>query len=350
MSFSDRLVELLNGQAVATALGVASRCGLLNALSPEPQSLQSLCKKAEVDVRYAQEMLAVLVCGKVVDFTEQEALYTLPEDRQKALASMGLYFEELPLLSRCAFTEVSQAARVGGGINANYSEFSSWMGRIADSSHEQRLVTKFFPALGEAMLQKLKSGIRVCDVGCGSGTVPLLMAQAFPQSSLLGLDTDRAALNAAKSKAEGQGLSNVQFTFADASSVDSSLESWFGQCELVTAFDVIHDLPKPREALLEIKKLLKPHTGIFAMVDIRAHSSLAQNMQHSMAPFLYAVSLLHCMPQGLHNGGLGLGMMWGREKALEMLNDVGFEVEILEMDFDTFNDCYMCRVKADTAT
>jgi hypothetical protein len=29
-----------------------------------------------------------------------------------------------------------------------------------------------------------------------------------------------------------------------------------------------------------------------------------------MAPFLYTVSLLHCMPQGLRDHGLGLGMMW----------------------------------------
>lgn len=56
------------------------------------------------------------------------------------------------------------------------------------------------------------------------------------------------------------------------------------------------------------------------------------------------VSLLHCMPQGLQDGGAGLGMMWGRQKALAMLKDAGFaiSVDVLELEFDTFNDCYLC--------
>jgi hypothetical protein len=50
------------------------------------------------------------------------------------------------------------------------------------------------------------------------------------------------------------------------------------------------------------------------------------------------------MPQGLQDGGAGLGMMWGRQKALAMLKDAGFaiSVDVLELEFDTFNDCYLC--------
>lgn len=40
-------------------------------------------------------------------------------------------------------------------------------------------------------------------------------------------------------------------------------------------------------------------------------------MTHSMGAFLYTVSLMHCMPVGLVDGGAGLGMMWGREKGCE---------------------------------
>ncbi|CAL1155777.1 unnamed protein product, partial [Cladocopium goreaui] len=86
--------------------------------------------------------------------------------------------------------------------------------------------------------------------------------------------------------------------------------------------------------------------GIFVMVDIRAETGVAKNLGHPMAPFLYTVSLMHCMPQGMNDGGPGLGMMWGRQKALSMLQEAGFEVEVVEMEFDTFNDCYVCRPRA----
>mmetsp|Transcript_71756 Transcript_71756/g.232338 ORF Transcript_71756/g.232338 Transcript_71756/m.232338 type:complete len:89 (-) Transcript_71756:65-331(-) len=79
------------------------------------------------------------------------------------------------------------------------------------------------------------------------------------------------------------------------------------------------------------------------MVDIRAHTHPHDNLGHSFAPFLYAVSLMHCMPQGLRDGGPGLGMMWGREQALEMVEAAGLKAKVLELGFDTFNDCYLCR-------
>jgi hypothetical protein len=44
------------------------------------------------------------------------------------------------------------------------------------------------------------------------------------------------------------------------------------------------------------------------------------------------------------DGGRGLGMMWGREKAVEMLKKAGFKrVQVLEMPEDSFNYHYFCR-------
>ena len=79
------------------------------------------------------------------------------------------------------------------------------------------------------------------------------------------------------------------------------------------------------------------------MVDIAAGTKLAENLDHPMGPFLYTVSLMHCMPVGLVDGGNGLGMMWGREKAVEMLGEAGFErVEVLAVPDDPFNLHFLC--------
>jgi hypothetical protein len=84
--------------------------------------------------------------------------------------------------------------------------------------------------------------------------------------------------------------------------------------------------------------------GIFSMIEIKARSNQADNMDHPMGPFLYTVSLMHCLPVGLNENGTGLGMMWGQEKAEALLREAGFEqIETTEMEHDPFNLHYLCR-------
>lgn len=79
------------------------------------------------------------------------------------------------------------------------------------------------------------------------------------------------------------------------------------------------------------------------MVDIASRTNMAENLDHPMGPFLYTVSLMHCLPVGLVDGGSGLGMMWGREKAVEMLEETGFaKVQVLEIPEDPFNLHFLC--------
>jgi len=301
----------------------------------------------------------VLVCGKVVELShelEVQPRFALSQDRKDALAGMGIYFEELPLLSQCAFEQVSTAAREGGGVDPScYASFSEWMGRLADAKHQRLLVEKFLPALSNGSsvkwsgvdLLRLPSAV-VCDLGCGRGAAALLIAQAFPSATVYGIDIDKPAIESAQRKAVELGVTNLSYHMVDATNLradEFGARELVGKCDLVTAFDSIHDLTNPSAALEGAHSLLKPLSGVFAMVDISAKTRLADNLQHPMAPFLYTVSLMHCMPQGLNNGGPGLGMMWGREKALEMLDSAGFESEVLALEFDSFNDCYLCKSK-----
>ena len=80
------------------------------------------------------------------------------------------------------------------------------------------------------------------------------------------------------------------------------------------------------------------------MIDIKAESRISDNRGHPMAPFLYTVSLMHCMPVGLNNEGRGLGMMWGKQQALELLAEAGFShVSAEEIPNDPFNLHFFCR-------
>jgi hypothetical protein len=78
------------------------------------------------------------------------------------------------------------------------------------------------------------------------------------------------------------------------------------------------------------------------MQDIHSSSHVHNNMDHPAAPLLYTVSCLHCMSVSLAQGGAGLGAMWGREKASELLTEAGLtQVEIQQLPHDFQNDYYI---------
>ena len=75
------------------------------------------------------------------------------------------------------------------------------------------------------------------------------------------------------------------------------------------------------------------------MQDILASTPLKDNIGHPLGPFLYTISCIHCVSVSLSQNGAGLGAMWGKEKATEMLKDVGFtniEVKKLPHDFQNY--------------
>jgi ubiquinone/menaquinone biosynthesis C-methylase UbiE len=62
----------------------------------------------------------------------------------------------------------------------------------------------------------LASGMRVLDIGCGSGDVAFLAAQLVgPTGSVVGVDRTPAAISRATTRAESKRISNVHFVEGD---------------------------------------------------------------------------------------------------------------------------------------
>ena len=71
---------------------------------------------------------------------------------------------------------------------------------------------------------------------------------------------------------------------------------------------------------------------------------LLQFLNHPVGPLLYALSTTHCMTVSLAQGGDGLGTMWGREKATELLREAGFrDIRVEQLEHDFQNDYYVIR-------
>jgi hypothetical protein len=83
------------------------------------------------------------------------------------------------------------------------------------------------------------------------------------------------------------------------------------------------------------------------MYDIKASSRLENNIGNPFAPFLYAVSTLHCLTVSLAYGGAGLGAMWGEELARQMLDDAGFvDVQVYDVPDDPLDVLYVARKRS----
>lgn len=347
--FSKKLIDILNQGALNLAMGIGYRLGLFDAMDEFeiPVSSSAIAEKTALNERYITEWLSVMVCGGIVELVKNkqgESFFNLPKEhadlitKRSGASNLGVYTQEIPLLTISVMKNVLEGFKTGNGVEyEKYSEFQRFMTQLANAKHSQVLVQTFLPSLKNGLLvKKLKSGIRICDLGCGEGVALMLMAEAFPKSQFVGIDISAEAIQTAKRTAQEKSIANASFLQLDAASL-ADYPEWKNTFDYVMAFDAIHDQTRPLEALKGSYAILKPG-GDFSMVDIAANSDLAENVIHPMGAFLYTVSLMHCMPVGLVNGGPGLGMMWGHQKAVKMLEEAGFQnVEVLKIPHDSFN-------------
>jgi ubiquinone/menaquinone biosynthesis C-methylase UbiE len=353
--FSKTMTDILNYGSLNLAMAIGYRTRLFDFMdeSDSPQSVTEIAEKSALNERYIKEWLGIMVCGGIVELSMNqngEEFFFLPKShgdlltRRAGNANLGVYTQEIPLLTESVMEYVIQSFYTGEGIDyCHYPKFQAFMSQLANAKHVRVLVKDFLPAVDAGrILKKIKSGIRVCDLGCAEGVALILMAEAFPDSNFYGIDISKEAIQKAKAAAKKKGLKNVKFINIDAAILKDTPEF---KCyfDYVTAFDAIHDQNRPLESLIGIYSILKTD-GCFSMIDIAAGSSLSQNTKHPMGAFLYTVSLMHCMPVGMADGGAGLGMMWGREKAVQMLEKAGFsKIEVQEIPNDSFNLHFFCR-------
>lgn len=101
----------------------------------------------------------------------------------------------------------------------------------------------------------LKEGMRVLDIGCGSGDVSFLAAQIVGEKgSVTGIDNNTSLLDMGKRRLEESTLKNLSFIEKDLKDI-SDLEEKY---DAITGRWVLMYLPDPEKTLALLKKLLVP--------------------------------------------------------------------------------------------
>jgi ubiquinone/menaquinone biosynthesis C-methylase UbiE len=341
--FADRMLDLLNKGAISIMLSIGHRTGLFDVMSSMPPSTsEEIAINASLNERYVREWLGAMVVSDIVDCDPDGPKYSLPREhsafltRESAPDNIAVFAQYIPLMGTVE-DKIIECFKIGGGVP--YSEFPRFHEVMAEDSGQTvvaALLEHILPLVPDAR-EKLKDGIDVLDVGCGSGRALNLLAKTYPNSRFIGYDLSEEAVNIASDAARTEGLSNVKFEIKDLTSFDLNGEKF----DLITAFDAIHDQARPDRVLAGISKALQDD-GTFLMQDIAGSSHHHKNIDHPVGPFLYTISTMHCMTVSLAQGGMGLGTMWGEEKAREMLNEAGFKnIEVKKLPHDFQNSFYI---------
>ncbi|MFD9634404.1 class I SAM-dependent methyltransferase [Streptomyces violascens] len=339
-AFAAEVVDVLNKSVLGLLTSVGHQCGLFDTLAGlPPSSSAEIAKAAGLDERYVREWLGGMVVGGFITYEPEGKTYSLPPEHAASLTTaagpdniagmtpyLGLMGEVEQQVVRCF--------RNGGGVPYSaYPRFQALQAEETARVYDLALVDMIVP-LVPGLAERLGEGMDVLDVGTGQGHAPLVLAKAFPASRFRGLDQSEAGVEAGRAAAARAGLHNVQYTVADSTEIS-------GEYDLVTAFDVVHDLARPAETLAAIARALR-EDGTFLMGDIAASSRLEENIGHPFGPALYGFSVFYCMTTSLSTGGAGLGTVWGRETALRMLEEAGFgNIDVKSIEGDPINVYYV---------
>lgn len=343
-AFAESMLQVVNNGMLSLMVSIAHQTGLFDTMAGlPPSSSGDIAAAAGLNERYVRECLAALTVGGILVYNPADRTYSLPSAHAASLTRAAgpgnlASFAQYVALMASVEQDIVECFQHGGGVP--YSKFGRFQQLMAEESaavHDAALISTTI-TLVAGLVEALRAGISVADIGCGSGHAMNLLAREFPASTFTGFDFSAEAIEVARAEAAQFGVPNADFEVRDVSNLRIA-----GQFDLVCAFDAIHDQAQPTQVLAGIAEALK-EDGTFLMVDIQASSNLEDNIDHPLGPALYGISTMHCMTVSLALGGVGLGTVWGEQRAVQMLREAGFaDVRIEHVEADILNSYYIAR-------
>ena len=308
--------------AILVYLG--DRLGLWQALASHGSATAAeLAERAGITPRYVQEWLAAQAANGYLTYdaaTESftcstEAAAVLAEEESPAAMMAGF---ELIAAVWAAVDKLSHAYTTGEGIawHEHDPRLFTGVARFYGTMYRNSLLTEWLPAV-DGLIARLESGIRVLDVGCGLGVPTIMLAEAFPNSTFVGVDYHEESIRLAHAAANEAGVADrVHFEVADAT-------SYTGSHDLVLFFDAVHDFGDPVGALAHARSVLAPGGRVVA-IEPFAEDTLEANLANPIAGVFYVGSSALCVPHSLSEGGAALGAQAGPARLTAAFREAGF--------------------------
>jgi len=325
----DRFVQKVIGDLGAAfsiaPIRIGGELGIYGAMAgigaTTPAQLAAATGLAE---RYLREWLCQQAASGYVEYDVASGRFTLPPEHAFLLADPESPAHVLPGFTAAValsdnMPKVMHAFRTGEGVV--WAEQSGCIAcAIAEffrPGYRANLIEGWLPAL-DGVVQKLKAGALVADIGCGHGHTTRMMAKAFPRSRFIGIDLHAPSIEAARLHAAAHGKAE-NFIFE----IGSAQEFGGDGFDLITCFDALHDMGDPLAAAKRVRQALTPD-GTWMIVEPFAHDEVERNFT-PIGRLSYAASTMTCVPGALaQKGGFALGAQAGERRLREVLNRAGF--------------------------
>src|SRR3984957_5250834 len=287
----------LGGAFSVPTVRIGFRLGLFDALQKNgPVTAEVLAARVGgLAPRYVREWALAQAANGSIEFNPTHQTFSMTPEQ-----AMIFVTKDSPVYLAGAFDlvaamiegepKVEEAFRSGSGVRWGDSAGCLFCatGAFFRPGYVNNIVQSWLPAL-DGVEEKLKSGAKVADVGCGVGFSTLLMAQAFPKSHFVGYDFHAPSVQEANRHAVAHGLGD-RVSFKEASAKDIK-ESGF---DLVTFFDCLHDMGDPRGCAGHMHRILKTD-GTWMIVEPIAGNRPEDNM-NPVGRLYYNASTMVCVP------------------------------------------------------
>lgn len=342
-TFVDGVLDDVKGHQAALMGALGDHLGLFPALAQGPATSPELADRTGLQERYVREWLAGMTAAEYVAHDPSNDTFWLTPEQAAVLADdtspvglAGLFHEMAAVWS--VFDDVKGAFRSGGGVTLDRYPDAWWNGmeRFTGTWFHNLLLQEWLPA-ADGIEAALSAGGHVADVGCGRGRALVEILESYPEATAVGYDLSAAQLDGARRNAEQAGVADrVRFEQRDAA---AGLDDRF---DVVTAFDVAHDLVDPDAVFRSIREALRPG-GSFLLLDFKVADRLEDNITRNAVLF-YGFSLTYCLPTSLAYDGEGLGTCGLPESEVRArLDKAGFATtEVVPLD-NPFNVLYQAK-------
>jgi SAM-dependent methyltransferase len=324
-SFMGKMIGDVGAAMSASLMLLGDKLGLYKALAKGgPMDPAALAKATGTSERYIREWLSAQAASGYVEYDSASGKFSMLPEQILALADEDspVFLGAVGSLVCATFLDepkISEAFKTGKGVGWNKRSECLFCGtaRFFRTSYKHYLVQEWLPAL-DGVVDKLKRGAHVADVGCGHGVSTRLMAEAFPNSTFYGFDYHDGSIEAARKAASEAGLSGrVHFDVHSAKTFPAH------GYDLVCFFDCLHDMGDPVGALRHTRSTLADD-GTCLLIEPFAKDRLEDNL-NPVGRVYYAASTMVCTPASLDQEvGLALGAQAGEARLREVAQQGGF--------------------------
>lgn len=317
-----RVLGDLGGAVSVPLVRIGDTLGLYAALKKlGPASADDLAARTGCAPRYVREWLCAQAASGYV--THEDGRFSLTPEQAFVFAEpdspvhlVGAFDIAAAMVENQPKVQV--AFKTGHGVA--WGEQADCMfcavARMFRPGYVNALVQDWLPAL-RGVVDKLKAGAKVADVGCGLGVSTILMAQAFPKSQFVGYDFHAGSIASATAHARAHDVGNARFEVARAQDFPGR------DYDLITCFDCLHDMGDPKGAAAHIRKALASD-GTWMVVEPAAGDTLDENV-NPVSRLYYSASTMICVPTSLaQETGLALGAQAGEKRLGEVIRSGGF--------------------------